>query len=100
AGPAPAATSGEAYLAGTISGPGGQKLGGVTVSAKAAGGTITTSVYTDEHGAYYFPALPAVSYAVWAQADGFATANEKLTLTGNKKWDFTLKPLKDPERQL
>jgi streptogramin lyase/mono/diheme cytochrome c family protein len=95
------ATSGDAYLSGTISGPGGQKLGGVTVSAKSAGGTITTSVYSDERGAFYFPALPAGHYTVWAQADGFATSrNDSAALSGNVYGDFALKPLADPERQL
>src|ERR1700686_1610279 len=46
-------------LTGTITAPGGEKMGGVTVSAKAAGSTITTTVFTNETGAYYFPALPA-----------------------------------------
>jgi streptogramin lyase/mono/diheme cytochrome c family protein len=95
----PLVPSGEAYLSGTISGPGGQKLGGVTVSAKS--GTITTSVYSDAQGAYYFPALPPGHYTVWAQADGFAAArNVDVALNGNGRTDFALAPLKDPERQL
>jgi streptogramin lyase/mono/diheme cytochrome c family protein len=99
--PAAPARGSDAYLSGTIAGPGGAKLGGVTVSAKAEGGTITTSVYTDERGAYYFPALPAGHYAVWAQADGFATArNADVALSGSEQADFALAPLKDPERQL
>jgi streptogramin lyase/mono/diheme cytochrome c family protein len=99
--PAAAPTSGLAYVSGTIGGPGGQKLAGVTVSAKPAGGTITTSVYSDERGTYYFPALPAGGYAVWAQADGFATARDgSAALSGNVHADFALKPLDDAERQL
>ena len=42
-------------LRGTVASAAGEKLGGVTVSAKAHGSTITTSVYTDEQGGYYFP---------------------------------------------
>ena len=53
----------------------GEKMGGVTVSAKAEGSTITTSVYTDEAGGYYFPPLPDGKYKVWAQAITFQTAN-------------------------
>jgi mono/diheme cytochrome c family protein len=91
----------DAYLSGKVAGPDGKALGGVTVSAKAEGGTITTSVFSDEHGAYYFPALPAGTYMVWAQADGFATARtDRVVLTGNKDQDFALKRLADPERQL
>ena len=58
----------DALLAGTITSAAGEKMGGVTVSAKAEGSTITTSVYTDEAGGYYFPALPEGKYRVWAQA--------------------------------
>ena len=42
---------------GAIVSASGEKLGGVTVSAKREGSTITTSVYTDETGNYYFPPL-------------------------------------------
>ena len=95
------AASGEAYLSGKIAGPDGKPIGGVTVSATAESSTITTSVFSDEHGAYYLPALPTGSYAVWAEADGFATArDDALGLSGNKQANFTLKPLADPERQL
>src|SRR5712671_6701357 len=55
-------------LAGAITARSGQKLEGVTVSAKREGSTITTSVYTDAAGAYVFPPLPAGKYRVWAQA--------------------------------
>ena len=58
-------------LSGTIASATGEKLGGVTVSAKAQGTTITTSVYTDEQGGYYFPPLSAGKYNVWAQALAF-----------------------------
>ena len=46
-------------LSGAISTASGQKLEGVTVYAKMEGSTVTTSVYTDESGGYYFPPLPA-----------------------------------------
>src|SRR5262249_30985260 len=53
--PAPAA---DVLLSGTITSASGEAMGGVTVSAKADGGTITTTVFTDEAGGYYFPTLP------------------------------------------
>ena len=56
---APAAIAADAVISGLVRDASGAPMGGVTVSAKAAGSTITTSVYTDEQGAYYFPALPA-----------------------------------------
>jgi hypothetical protein len=53
-----AAEAADALLSGAIASATGEKLGGVTVSAKAAGQTITTTVFTDETGKYYFPPLP------------------------------------------
>ena len=90
----------DAILSGAIAGPGGDKMGGVTVSAKADGSTITTTVYTDEGGNYYFPPLPAGHYRVWAQAISFATANAQVDLSANKAQNFTLSALKDYFRQL
>src|SRR5262249_56721329 len=56
--PAPArAVAGDIILSGTVTSAVGEKMGGVTVSAKAEGQTITTSVFTDEAGGYYFPPL-------------------------------------------
>ncbi len=68
----------------------GAALGGVLVSAKPEGGTVTTSVYTDEKGEYVFPALPDGKYRVWAQAIKFATAKAQVELTANRKQDFAL----------
>jgi streptogramin lyase len=90
----------DAILSGTIAGSGGDKLGGVTVSAKADGSTITTTVYTDAGGAYYFPPLSAGHYHVWAQALSFAIANAQVDLKANAAQNFTLNPLKDYARQL
>ena len=67
-------------LAGTIKSASGEKMAGVTVSAKAEGSTITTSVFTDEQGNYYFPAMSAGSYNVWAQADSFETARGQVAM--------------------
>ncbi len=69
----------DALLSGTITSAAGDKMGGVTVSAKADGATITTTVYTDQNG---------------------ATANAKIELAANKAQDFRLDPLKDFVRQL
>ena len=75
-------------LSGTIASSTGEKLGGVTVSAKPQGSTITTSVYTDEQGAYYFPPLPAGKYSVWAQALAFETAKGEVDLTAARRADL------------
>ena len=79
-------------LAGTVKSAAGAKMGGVTVSAKLDNTTITTSVFTDEDGAYYFPAMSSGHYNVWAQADGFEIARGSVDLTGTKHQDFVLNP--------
>jgi streptogramin lyase len=84
-------------LRGTITSASGEKMGGVTVSAKPAGGTITTTVYTDEGGNYYFPPLPNGKYRVWAQALSFQTAKGEVDLTANRKQDFTLAAMPNAE---
>src|SRR5215813_12456606 len=89
----------DAILSGSIAVV-GDKLGGVTVSAKAEGSTITTTVYTDDGGNYYFPPLAPGKYHVWAQALTYATADAQVDLAANKSQDFTLSPLKDYVRQL
>jgi streptogramin lyase/mono/diheme cytochrome c family protein len=93
------AQAADQLLRGTIASASGEKLGGVTVSAKLEGSTITTSVYTDETGNYYFPALPAGKYKVWAQALGFETAKSDVDLSAPKQQNLTLAAMTDPERR-
>src|SRR5713226_3317988 len=76
-------------LTGTVTSPAGEKLGGAT---------ITTTVFTDEAGAYYFPTLPPGKYRVWAQALGFETANGEAELKTGARTDFSLKKIEDTER--
>src|ERR1700758_1953413 len=82
--------SADQFLAGSIISASGQKLEGVQVSAKKEGATITTSVYTDQNGDYFFPALPDGKYQVWAQALGFHTAKGAVDLASTKHHDVTL----------
>jgi streptogramin lyase len=94
------ASAADALLAGTITSAAGEKMGGVTVSAKADGATVTTTVFTDEAGSYYFPPLPAGKYRVWAQALSFETAKGEVELGATRQQDFALKPMKDFFQQL
>src|ERR1700736_3741514 len=89
-----------ALLAGAVKSDSGEKMSGVTVSAKAQGRTITTSVFTDQQGDYYFPPMAPGEYQVWAQADSFDTARAKVNLSATRHQDFVLKPQKDFQRQL
>ena len=95
-----AAPAADHLVSGTVASAAGEKLGGVTVSAKAHGSTITTSVYTDEQGGYYFPPLPAGTYTVWAQALAFELAKGEVDLTAARRADLTLKAMTDVERQV
>src|ERR1700752_5305178 len=70
----PQARAADVLLSGTIASAAGEKLGGGTVSAKAEGSLPTTTVFTDDAGAYYFPPLAQGKYKVWAQAVSFDTA--------------------------
>jgi len=96
----PALAHADAILSGAVTSAAGEKLGGVTVSAKPVGGTITTTVFTDEAGDYYFPPLPEGKYRVWAQAISFGTGKAEVDLTVPRKQGFALSPLKDFVRQL
>src|SRR3954468_8112745 len=85
---------------GSITSSAGQAMGGVMVSAKPDGGTITTTVVTDEAGRYYFPPLASGKYRVWAQALSFATAKGEIDLGATKKHDFVLRPMENFFQQL
>jgi streptogramin lyase len=85
-------------LTGAIVSASGAKLGGVTVLAKAQGGTVTTTVYTDATGNYYYPPLPAGKYRVWAQAIGYRTARSTVDLSANRRQNFKLARIADPEQ--
>ena len=86
-------------LSGRVASRSGQKLDGVTVSAKREGSTITTSVYSDAAGEYFFPPLPDGRYRVWAQALGFERTSGSVDLSAARRQDLTLAEIADPERR-
>src|SRR4030095_10793352 len=75
----------------------GEKMGVGPGWRKAEGAPITTSVYTDEAGGYYFPPLPEGKYRVWAQALTFQTAKGNVELTKTTHKDFVLSPMTNQE---
>ena len=91
------AQAADQILSGAITSASGQKLDGIVVSAKREGSTITTSVYTDATGNYYFPPMAAGKYNVWAQALGFEQTKAQVDLSANKHENLTLKTITDPE---
>jgi streptogramin lyase len=94
------AAAGDVVLSGAVKSAAGETMGGVTVSAKAEGQTITTTVFTDDAGNYYFPPLPVGAYRVWAQTLSFETAKAELDLAATRRQDFMLRPITDFERQV
>jgi virginiamycin B lyase len=86
-------------LSGAVTAQSGQKLEGVTVSAKLEGSTIATSVYTDAAGVYVFPPLPAGKYRVWAQTLGFEASKGAVDLTAARRQNFALQEITDAERR-
>jgi len=88
----------DSLLTGAVTSAAGEKMGGVTVSAKAEGSSITTSVFTDETGNYYFTMLPNGKYRVWAQALTYQTANGNIELKKKTtRQNFVLQPMKNQE---
>ena len=89
-------------LVGAVRTADAKPLEGVVVSARALNSTITRSVFTDEGGEFFFPALDSGTYQVWAQATGFDAARAEVTLepSRTKRQAFTMKPLADITMQL
>ena len=88
----------DAVLAGSVAASTGAPLGGVSVSAKAEGSSISWSVFTDDGGAYYFPALPAGKYKVWTNALGFEQATGETSVeAATARQDFKLAAITDKE---
>ena len=104
--PAGAQSAAPTPLAGIITAPTGDPMPGVAVSARAEGTPITTSVFTDDAGRYYFPPLaPPLEggrYRVWAQAVGYETASADVVLDPGRRMahDFTLAAAADFTHQL
>ena len=91
----------ESLLSGRITSPSGTALEGVAVSAQIPGSPITTSVYSQADGRFFFPAMRAGDYTVWAQAIGLERGESKASLSGSAAHlDFTLADTTDIIRQL
>ena len=89
-------------LMGVIKDAAGKPMQGVTVSARAADSTMTTSVYSDDKGVYVFPHLAAGNYRVWAQTVGYAKADAVAKLDGvhTVRRPLSLKPANEFGAQL
>src|SRR5262249_5161853 len=92
--------SATAAVWGVVRDTAGSPVDGGVVSFRGIDQTITTSVFTDEHGEYVTPPLPAGRYRAWAQAVGFATERSELSLGRPTSESFTLRPIDDFSAQL
>ena len=91
----------DSRLTGTVTAASGTPLEGATVSARRPEQPITTSVFTDERGAYAFPPLESGRYRVWAQAAGWAGIRRAVELAGaQRRQDFVLREAGDFAAQL
>lgn len=90
----------DSLLSGSIRTRDGAPMAGVAVSAKMDGTPITTTVFTDQSGRYFFPEMQDGKYRVWAQAIAYAPARGEVELAADKAQDFTMQPTTDFVRQL
>ncbi|MFM2445550.1 MAG: hypothetical protein RJB09_2736, partial [Pseudomonadota bacterium] len=94
------AAQADAPLSGSIKTRDGAPMAGVTVSAKMEGTPITTTVFTDQAGRYFFPDMPDGKYRVWAQAVTYEAGRGEVELKAAQSQNFTLQPTKDFVRHL
>jgi streptogramin lyase len=89
-------------LLGTVKSSDGALLEGVAVSARGEGSTITTTVYSNQRGEYYFPPLDLGPYSVIAQVAGYREqqARASMTASNETRLDFSLGALEDFSAQL
>ena len=92
----------QTILTGTVTSASGEKMEGVTVSARRIGSNFTTTVFTDASGQYYFPSMDSGRYRFWAQAVTYdAAIVDEMPLSGAVvQQDVVLKPLQNFEKQL
>jgi len=77
-------------LSGVVRSSAGEPLEGATISAVVLGTPVTTSVFTDARGGYYFPPMAAGRYRVRAQAPGYQKMEATVDLDGIRRQDFTI----------
>jgi len=80
--PLPSPAQSSSPLSGTVSSDAEGPMEGVLVKAKPVGGTITTTVVSDEHGHYAFPAgrLKPGDYKLTIRATGFDAPAADVTI--------------------
>src|SRR5882724_1595734 len=102
--PGHAETSPSVALSGVVSSAEEGPMEGVLVGAKKAGSTITTTVVSDDHGRYRFPAskLTPGQYALRIRAVGYDLASPSTVEVASSTTtaDLKLRKAADPASQL
>jgi len=79
-------------LSGTVTDASGTAVSGAAVAVTSAQGTTRTAT-TDANGSFRLPALPVGSYTVRIEQSGFATINQRASVSpGGASYAFTLTP--------
>ncbi len=93
--PAAFSQQSQATITGTVTDSSGAKAPGVKVEIKNTGTGVTTTVTTNQDGAYEAPFLQPGNYDITASSTGFKTVvknNVQLTVGGRYAADFVLQP--------
>ena len=80
----PSLAQGLGSIVGTITDPSGAVLPGAKITAVEAGTGLSRTGVTDSQGYYVIPGLKPAEYMVSAEASGFRTAKETVTLLANQ----------------
>src|SRR6267378_6834927 len=104
-GPAPAAAQTSTALTGRVSSAEEGAMGGVVVSAKKAGSTVTVSVVSDAQGRFSFPSakLGSGSYSLKVRATGYeldGPGSVEITLALPVAVDLKLRKVRDITPQM
>jgi Fe(3+) dicitrate transport protein len=87
-----ASAQGRISLTGRVTDQTGAAVGAATVTARQLGSSFERSARTSEDGSYRVDDLLIGDYQVSARREGFSLAAQTLTLSAERKLDFTLRP--------
>jgi Fe(3+) dicitrate transport protein len=79
-------------LTGRVTDQSGAAVGTATVTARQLGSSFERSARTGEDGSYRIDDLLIGDYQISARREGFSLAAQTLTLSAERKLDFTLRP--------
>jgi Fe(3+) dicitrate transport protein len=87
-----ASAQGRISITGRVTDQSGAAVGAATVTARQLGSSFERSARTSEDGSYRVEDLLVGDYQVSARREGFSLAAQTITLSAERKLDFTLRP--------